>query len=52
LFESYLIAFDQRQETWSDVNLILGKSLSLFHKVVQRSGLQIFGEGHFQPIQL
>jgi hypothetical protein len=41
LFESYVIPLDQRQETCSDVNLILGKSLSLFHNVVQSSGLKI-----------
>ncbi len=41
LFESYVIALDQRQVICSETNLILGKSLSLFHSFVQSSGLNI-----------
>ena len=41
MFESYVIALDQRQEICSESNLILGKSLSPFHSVVQSSGLKI-----------
>jgi hypothetical protein len=41
LFESYVIALDQRQEICSETNLILGKSLSVFHNVVQSSDLKI-----------
>jgi predicted ATP-dependent endonuclease of OLD family len=41
MFESYVIALDQRQEICSESNLILGKSLLPFHSVVQSSGLKI-----------
>ena len=41
LFESCVLALNQCREILSKVSLILGKSLSLFHSVVQSSGLNI-----------